>query len=188
MKRILLTIALIGVLAAPASAQLISLWADADMTSCSVTPGMGGTFDLYICVEPDTRGVFGAEFSITNPSPAIFFTPPGEVTWNSAAQVTVSMGSFFGSGISLGFNQCINVPMWIASYNFTNYEMNPVFFTLGVATTGDPPVVQDHINVAICDEAHTKVEGFAYNHFGINQGCEIGTEETSWGAIKSMME
>ena len=188
MKRILLTVALLAILAAPASAQLISLWADDAMTQCSVTPGMAGTFDLYIVVEPDARGIFGAEFSIVNPSPAIFFTPPGGVTWNPAAQVTVSMGEFFGAGISLGFGQCINVPMWVASYNFTSYEMNPVFFTLDVATTGEPPVTQTTINVAICDEAHSKVEGFAYSHFGINQDCVIGTEETSWGAIKSMMD
>lgn len=188
MKRILLTIALVAVLAAPASAQFISLWADENMTECSVTPGAGGTFDLYVFIEPDSRGIFGAEFSIDNPSGAIFFTPPGVPFDNPAANITVSMGNYFGGGISLGFGACHEAAIWITRINFTSYEMSAVFFTLGVATTGEPPVTQETINVAICDEAHTKLEGFAYNHFGINQGCEIGTEESSWGAIKSLME
>lgn len=188
MKRILLTIALIAVLAAPASAQLISLWADENMDECSVTPGMGGLFDLYVFIEPDARGIFGAEFSIDNPSASIFFTPPGVPFDNPAANITVSMGNYFGGGISIGFGACHNQAIWITRINFTSYEMTPVFFTLGVASTGEPPVTQETINVAICDENHTKLEGFAFNHFGINQGCVIGTEETSWGAIKSMME
>ena len=188
MKRILLTIALVAVLAAPASAQKISLWADENMNEIEVTPGMGGTFDLYVFIEPDARGIFGAEFSIDNPSASIFFTPPGVPFDNPAANITVSMGNYFGGGISLGFGACHETAIWITRINFTSYETELVFFTLGVATTGDPPVTQETINVAICDEDHTKCEGIAYNHFGINQPGVIGTEESSWGAIKSLME
>jgi hypothetical protein len=178
---------MVAVLAAPASAQFISLWADENMNEIEVNPGMGGTFDLYVFIEPDERGIFGAEFSIDNPSADIFVTPPGVPIDNPAANITVSMGNYFGGGISLGFGACHNTPIWITRFNFKSYETAQVYFTLGVATTGEPPVTQETINVAICDEDHTKVEGFAYDHFGINQPGVIGTEETSWGAIKSLM-
>jgi hypothetical protein len=120
----------------PASAQVISLWADSNMYAHNVYPGMGGTFDMYIFVEPDQRGMFGVEFSIVYPSAAIFIMPPGTPVWNPAANVTVSMGSIFGDGISLGFGSCINTTTWIAMYNFISYEMNPVYFEIDVATTG----------------------------------------------------
>lgn len=173
-KKLFLPVAVVACLlcgSMSATAQMISLWADTDMHACGVYPGMGGTFDMYIFVEPDQRGMFGVEFSIVNPSAAIFITPPGTPVWNPAANVTISVGDFFLDGISIGFGSCINTPTWIAKYNFTSYEMNPVCFEIDVATTGDPPVVQDHINAAICDEAHTKVEAFAFNCFGVNCDC-----------------
>jgi hypothetical protein len=190
MKRILLTIALIAMFAAPASAQLISLWADEEMTQCGVYPGAppNNTFDLYVFVEPDGRGLFGAEFKVVNPSMAIFIASPGTGTANPAANITVSMGAYFGDGISLGFSDCHYAPIWVHVFPMISYEGLAVYFTLEPAATGTPPVLQDHLNGAICDVDHTKVEAFAYNEFGVNADCVVGTKETSWGAIKSMMD
>ena len=65
------------------------------------------------------------------------------------------------------------------------YDLTPGWFEILANTE---PVVQATINVAICDEMHSKQEGFAYNQLGYNADCVYGTEETSWGAIKSMMD
>ena len=172
----------------PVQAQFISLWADSSMNSCSVFPGPppNNTFDMYIFIEPDARGIVGVEFSIVNPSPSLFLTPPGTPVFNPAAGVVGPLGDFFGNGITMAFRHCQYDPIWVARYNFTSFEAGAVFFTLGVTTSSDPPVTQETIRAAICDVPHTVVEAFAYNHFGINQACVVGTEESSWGAIKSL--
>ena len=92
MKKILLTIAAIALLAAPANAQLISLWADMEMSECSVTNDvMAGTFTFYVFIEPDSRGIFGAEFRLVNPSTGIFVV---DVPFaNPAADIKVTGGS-----------------------------------------------------------------------------------------------
>lgn len=184
MKRILLIIAAVVMLAAPVNAQLISLWADEAMSECSATVGtMGGTFSFYVFVEPDTRGIFGTEFKLTNPSAGIFVV--GVPNDNEAADIAVAGGSWFGDGMAIGFGHCHEATFWITRFDMIAYDLTPGYFTI-IPVSG--PVQQATINVAICDEAHTKLEGFAYNEFGYNADCNIGTEESSWGAIKSLME
>lgn len=184
MKRILLIIAAVAMLAAPVNAQLISLWADEGMTECDVKGVvMAGEFDFYVFVEPDVRGIFGTEFKLVQPHTGIFVV--GVPYDNPAADIKVAGGSWFGDGMALGFGHCHEATFWITRFTMVAYDVTPGWYTI-IPVSG--PVQQATINVAICDEPHTKLEGFAYNELGFNDDCRVGTEESSWGAIKSLME
>ena len=71
MKKILLTIAAIALLAAPASAQMYSIWSDETMTDCDFYGAAYGPFNVYLLLEPGPTGVFGAEYMFTLPAPVI---------------------------------------------------------------------------------------------------------------------
>jgi hypothetical protein len=188
MKRILLTIALIAVFAVPASAQVFSLWGDLDQTACDAYSGGGAyyTYHVYVFVEPAPvtgdypAGSFGAEYMlipIVNDS----FLAGGR---NMAIGMPVTMGDWVGgAGISIGFDACYAGTLWLYHVEVTNkFDQTPGNWELA-ARPSDP---YGKTAVARCDGPHTKVSASIYNHFGFNQGCTIGTKETSWGAIKSM--
>ena len=103
MKKILLTIAAIALLAAPASANVLSIWADEAMSDCDVTTdGPYQAFNLYVFLEPGVDGAFAVEYKLT--------TPPGHFATVQEPNPVVSeatIGVWFGPpGISAPFTTC----------------------------------------------------------------------------------
>ncbi len=84
MKKVLLTIAAIALLAAPASAQVYSLWSDETMTSCDFfTEDTYVFYDVFLMITPGPTGVSGAEYTLS--------MPPGYNINSSVASTLISL-------------------------------------------------------------------------------------------------
>jgi hypothetical protein len=101
-----------------------------------------------------------------------------------ATDISVAMGDATnGAGISIGFLNC-RVETAVV-YNFMMFPMD--------ATPGyimvEPNQSTGKLIVATCEEPlRPEVPCSVYNWFGWHDTCLIGTKESSWGAIKSLMD
>lgn len=184
MKRILLTIAAIAMFAAPVNAQYVSLWADEGMDECAIwNDTNGAVISFYVFVMPDSRGMYAVELRLEKPSDDILSY--GEPEYNEAAEINLISGSWFGDEMKVAVATCLYEPTWLVKHNMKAYTLDPGWFQM-FPTAGDVP--QENINFACCLEGRPKITAVAFNKLGYNVDCVIGTEESSWGAIKSMMD
>lgn len=181
MKKILLTIAAIALFAAPVSAaSVLSVWADDGMTACETyTAAPYQPFNVYVFLEPGADGAFAVEYKLIAPVGhfATVQTPSPVVS-------EATIGVWFGSpGISAPFTACQVNTFWVVNLTMMSPNTDPGFYTLEL---NDNSLF---LGVATCEEPlRPMIDGTAYNFFGFNDACVVGTEESSWGAIKSMME
>lgn len=179
MKKILLTIAAIALFAAPASAQMFSLWSDETMSECDFyTAAPYVTYNVYLMLEPGPTGAFGAEYMLTLPLQQLVQVP------TPSPAIAVAMGNATGTpGISLGFLSCQSETFMVYSFLMLALSTDPGYYeVLPHADTGK-------LIIAECTEPlRPELAANALNKFGFNDACVTGTEESSWGAIKSMME
>jgi len=179
MKKILLTIAAIALFAAPASAQMFSLWADEGMTSCefhSAAPYQAFTID--VCLDPGPEGAFAAEYKLIGPE-GHFSNGSVKAPFVSAATIGVPFGA---PGMAAPFLTCQADLVWIYQVTCMGPDTVPGFYVLV------PNDDSGNLGIAICPGDRPLRDATLYNHFGYNDGCVVGTEESSWGAIKSMMD
>jgi hypothetical protein len=177
MKKILLTIAAIALFAVPASAQVLSLWGDVDMTTCDYFGPGFVLFDVYLVLEPPTEGAFAAEYQLLFPSNML-----AQFTYPSTSIAIVKDAVTGPPGVSIGFDVCQYSPLVL--YRF---QMFPFSEVAGYITIIENTIV-NAIQIANCIEPYRpKMPCSVYNYFGFNAACNIATEESSWGAIKSMM-
>jgi hypothetical protein len=178
MKKVLLTIAAIALFAVPASAQVYSLWGDVEMNSCSAEVGQYGQFDVYLMIEPGPLGVRAAEYMVTG------IAGLTSVVSEEVAPTTLTQGAPLGPpGYTCSFASCYTDAFVVWHWTF----FNMVAGNTGTIMVGDHETYE-HLTVAICDEDRTEADATVYNYFGVNTGCVVATEESSWGAIKSMMD
>ena len=180
MKKALIVALAMFVISAPATAQQISLWADEGMSDCSVTTTAPyQEFNVYVFLEPGIDGAFAVEYMLT--TPAGHFSPSMVINPVVSA---ATIGVWFGEpGISAPFITCQVSTFWVVNLTMMSPSTEPGFYTLELNTNSE------FLGVATCEEPmRPMVDGTAYNFFGFNDACVVGTEESSWGAIKSMME
>ena len=180
MKKILLTIAAIALFAAPVSAQYgtYSVWTDAEKTACDASGGAYAAFNIVLLMEPGPEGIFGAEFAWAMPPTVIFQGDPVYY-----GDICVSQGTL-SAGLSLGFCVCQNDPFVIFSALVLPLSDAPGYLQVVEHPVSGGPLVAS----CIPDAIRPTYDGDVYNYFGWNASCQVGTEESSWGAIKSMMD
>ena len=179
MKKILLTIAAIALLAAPASANVLSIWADVDMLNMEVaTAAPYAPFNVYVFLEPGADGAFAVEYKL--------IAPLGHFSTVQLPNPVVSaatIGVWFGApGISAPFTTCQTELFWVVNLTMMAPDVAAAEYVLALNDNSN------FMGVAICPGDRPMVDGSAYNKFGFNMEGTVGTEETSWGAIKSMMD
>ena len=181
MKKILLTIAAIALFAAPVSAaSVLSLWADEGMSIDEVYKTLPyQAFNVYVFLEPGVNGAFAVEYMLA--TPAGHFANPVTV---SPVVSAATIGVWYGSpGISAPFTSCQSELFWVVNLTMLSPDTEPGFYTLELNANSQ------FLGVATCEEPMRPMEdGSAYNNFGFNNEGVVGTEESSWGAIKSMMD
>ena len=180
MKKAIIIALAMFVISAPATAQQLSLWADDGMSDCSVsTTAPYQAFNVYVFLEPGADGAFAVEYKLVAPAGhfATVQTPSPVVS-------EATIGVWFGSpGISAPFTACQVNTFWVVNLTMMSPNTDPGFYTLEL---NDNSLF---LGVATCEEPlRPMIDGTAYNFFGFNDACVVGTEESSWGAIKSMME
>ena len=178
MKKILLTIAAIALFAAPVSAQMLSVWGDAEMSSCESYGALYVNFPVFLILEPGPDGAFAAEYRLTVPANLI-----AQVV-NPAADISVAMGSATnGDGISIGFLSCRTETAVVYDFMMFPTSAEPGFIMV------EANLSTDKLIVATCEEPlRPEIPCSVYNYFGWYDACIVGTKESSWGAIKSLMD
>jgi hypothetical protein len=178
MKKILLTIAAIALFAAPASAQVYSLWADEAMTSCAVTTNPYTPFTIFVFLDPGPDGAFAAEYKLVGPA-GHFSTANEKAAFVSGATIGVPFGA---PGMAAPFLSCQSDLVWVWNVTCMGPTPDPGYYLL------EPNDDSGNLGIAICPGDRPLADATLYNHFGYNDGCLVGTEESSWGAIKSLMD
>jgi hypothetical protein len=180
MKKALLIALALFVVSVPASAQQLSLWSDEAMTSCSVTTaGPYTPFPIYVFLEPGPEGAFAVEYKLT--TPAGHFSPAGNVINPVVSGATI--GVWYGApGISAPFTSCQVSLFWVIMLNMMAPNTTPGHYAFALNDDSN------FMGVAICPDPRPLADAIAINEFGFNADCVVGTEESSWGAIKNMME
>jgi hypothetical protein len=178
MKKILLTITAIALFAVPASAQVLSIWADTEMTTCEHFGAPYAAFQVYLMLEPGVDGVFAAEYMLVIPSNLLV-----QVQTPSTAISIVKDNPIGPPGVSVGFLTCQTEPLVV--YQFQMFPLDALESYIQIVPNGDT----GKLIIANCEEPlRPEMPCAVYNYFGYNGPCMVGTEESSWGAIKSMME
>lgn len=156
----------------------IGIWADAAHSVCSVAPPQYGQTPAYIYVLPSERGLQAAEFKLSIPATLVQLAAvknPG---------ITVELGAL-ASGISVAFGEGMCQMDWVWLYNLTMMSLATVPCVLEiVAHPGTLPVPA--YQVANCLPGYPIEPVVKLTSLYFYQSCVIGTEETNWGAIKSM--
>ncbi len=178
MKKAIIIVLAMFVISAPAAAQQLSLWADEAQTQCSVQ-GMPYTpFNVYVFLEPGVEGAFAVEYKMEI-LPGHFSV--GQVINPVVAAATI--GVWTGSpGISAPFVSCQASSFWVVNLSMMSPNVDPGHYNLTLNQDSG------FMGVAICAGARPLVDAIALNQFGFNADCVVGTEESSWGAIKSLMD
>lgn len=184
MKKALLIIAAIALLAGPASAQVLSVWADEGMTTCeqfNIFPYM--EVPVYMFLEPGPWGATAVEYMMTTPEPGEYFfggLPEEFPEWNA------TLGGYIDGPCAVTFT-CQNSTFWFVKLPLMMKATATV--QEGYLSIVDNPDVLT-IQIADCDDAggRPKHPCAAFNWFGWNTDCLYmdANDEASWGAIKNM--
>jgi hypothetical protein len=183
MKKTVLTLLLVGLLAAAAAAQTpvyIGLFADSSGNDCNLVANIGTTLSVnVVCVGAPSRGV---EFAADPPAGLVWlaFSPAPNVLYIDSADPPG-----FGGGFSLADNTCIDSPHW---YGFGLYLVS------GVVPTCTTWVVTEH-SISMgpwyvdCQNVQHQAATFTATVNGdATCSCGVPSYESSWGKIKALYE
>lgn len=181
-KAIVLFVALLMLSGSVLADGFIGLYSDGTHTSCAAN-GVGMyPVEMWIWCKPDpSLGMICAEFMISYPANVIQST----VTWNDPI-ISVWLGDL-PSGLSICFIVCQWDWTWIAHQ--TIYVTDPTQTMCQVWKHPDPGI--PCVSLYDCTPGYPGYCVGAYPRLWLNHpngSCAdpIATEETSWGAIKSI--
>ena len=174
---ICVALSVVCLVAFPVHAQVFSLWGDEAMTTIDVfVTGPFQQFSVYVFLHPDEDGAFAAEYKLSIPAGhfAIVETPNQVVS-------QATLGVWYGApGISAPFIRCQTELFWIVNLTMMSPDTVPGFYILELNDDSQ------FLGVAICPYPRLLRDGYIYNYFCFNTSCWPATEESSWGAVKSM--
>ena len=175
MKRLVLAL-MILVMATPlfAADAYVGLFADNMHSDCDVyLAGSFMPFELWIWFVAPVVGVQAAEYRVVAPAYVILST----VTTNP--DISVTLGDPV-AGISVAFYGCN--PSWVWTQHIACFLTAPGPGYIQIDRRLDVPAIQ----IASCELGYPIYTATVLNHLAIGQGCVVATEESSWGAIKSL--
>ena len=180
-KALLLGLAILLISGAANAQGYIGLYADAGHTTQCVSDMMPTPVTFWIWCLPGANDQICAEFMMSYPANVIAST----VTTNDAI-VSVTLGDL-ATGMSVCYDPCQTDWNWC--FQQLIYVTDPTQTTIDVLGHPDTGLVQ----FANCLEGYPLEPATAYPSLLLNvlqQDCPeiVGTEETSWGAIKSIFK
>ena len=186
-KAVLLAVALLlvaGVVNAQQSFPLgyIGLFTGEDHSAwCASGTGMYPV-EVWILCLPGSLGQICAEFMLCSPLNVITST----VTWNTPL-ISVSLGDL-DIGLSVCYVACQTDWHWIAHRLY--YVIDPSQTMIEICPHPDTGVYQfSNCEPGYPIEPCTKLTNMYLNYTGEDPECQaMGTEDASWGAIKSMID
>ncbi len=176
MKKFLLTIAVVALLSGSVSAQVFSVWGEEARQTCDYfTEAPYTNFEVWLFLDPGAEGAAAAEYMFTFPAGVI------STQETKSPNINLNMGSSYNAGNSVNFEACETGITWLYHWACLNTAVDPGYFTVV------PHDQYGTLIITTCEEGYPIVDASVHNYFGFNASCQVGTEESSWGAIKSMM-
>jgi hypothetical protein len=187
MKKVLLLAVALLLVASVANAQLppvgyIGLFTGEDHSAWCANGTGFYPVDVWILCLPSYLGQICAEFKLSNPPNVI----PSTVTFNTPL-ISVSLGDL-DPGISVCYVACQDNWHWIAHRLY--YVSGPGLTYIEIVPSPGPGVYQ----FANCEDGFPVEPCIKLTNLYLNAGpgipeCDaMGTQDASWGAIKSMIE
>jgi|WetSurMetagenome_2_1015567.scaffolds.fasta_scaffold22934_2 hypothetical protein len=192
MKNLLLSLALVVILAAGANAQqgMLALFSDTEHHECHSNVGIGGIGNLYLMyVRGDgPRMGQGYEFKLLKSSAGSAILQP---SWPSS--IILSLGAV-ETGISLVAAECFPAADYVSLGTIPVLNVSdPDTFTVEIVP--DPQQVPQHaIVIAECETGYPLYIALPGGAFVFNGGCysplnpfgPVAVKDTTWGAIKEL--
>ena len=178
MKRFALLVLGLVVLAAPAMAGInpavgdISIYADNAGNSCDLTFVSNGHWYIIHKFDPGEQAT-GARFKLVMPASIIAVPTTNYVTIGNLA-----------TDMSIAYGFCTNATVVI--FDLTTFGAAPA--TCEYATITAPDVVSPYALATDCDfgEYEMKVGQGIINNAGGCQACNVKSEASTWGKVKSL--
>jgi len=177
-KALLLTLVLVcSATVAFGQAGTIGLYADPAGADCHIPDVVAGLGTVYV-VHTNTAGATASQFAAPLPSCYI------GVYLSDTAIFPVTIGSS-QTGVAIGYGACYGSPIDILHISLFNQALTGPCCAWSVVP--DPNVVSGQIEVVDCVNALLFGNGFtSYINGNDNCPCTVATEETTWGAVKSI--
>lgn len=179
MKKFVLTIALVALLASPSYAQLdaFGLYADNQGLNCNITIPVFAPSTIYV-VHKSPNGATGSQFKVVAPTSATFLSTGGGV--GNAAFLVI--GDPY-TDLSLAYTSCVSGDflVWNLSFFATAAVPDCSYISI-VPAPGKPYAITVNCNFAELE---------AYPGQGIISptgacSCNVGAEASTWGKVKSL--
>ena len=174
----ILIIATAIAIAVPAGAvTYVGIYADENHTQCSLYPAPYNLVTLWVWVQPGDDGMMCVEYEIVTPYNVI----------DAATIVNPLAGYHIGDaivppGATVCFPSCWTDWIWIHQITCLVTDAGPSIVSL--EPHGDLGVIR----ATTCAEPEPQYEEMTkINDMFINQDCCLSSEESSWGAIKSIL-
>ena len=160
---------------------------DAPHSICSIYPEPETeVFVMWIWILPSPAGLSAYEFKLKTPTGLGWMqdeygVPVGTgEEWNP--YITIKDGSWTGNGQKGAFPEsyCMTDWTWIYKRWYITYSSTARIFQIL------PHVDTGHIYIASCEPGHPLYDGTVLTHLYMFQPCVYATQESTWGAIKSM--
>ena len=162
----------------PAGADtFVGIYADEGRTLCSLYPAPYSPVTLWVWVQPGQDGMMCVEYEIVIPFNVI----------DAYTQVNPAAGYHIGDaivppGAEVCFPGCVTDWIWIHQVMCLVTDANPSIVTL------EPHDDAGILRATTCAEPAPWYEEMTkINDMFFNQGCCLAAEESSWGAIKSIL-
>jgi hypothetical protein len=187
MKKMSLTALLVVVLSVGAFAHegSLGLYTDVSATDCDAdfTPYLGYDITMmYFRSDGGPNGISSAEFKVEVPLGQIVIS-----SFTPSPEASVTLGDIT-TGLSVSFSGCTGTGadyVLIGTINVLPFVATPLSIRVLAAdpSTTLPPYDP---KVTECDVARTVAPVLGGWFQAPNGSCSVGTEESSWGAIKEM--
>jgi len=156
----------------------IGIYGDAAHSACRVDPAPYSPVPAYIYILPSDKGMQAAEFAVSFPATVITLSSiknPG---------ITVELGAMT-TGISVAFGEGQCQMDWVWLYNMSLMSLGTVPGAVAIIPhpgTLTLPAYQ----YATCELGYPIEPLVKLSSLHFYQPCMVGTQETNWGAIKSL--
>lgn len=178
MKKVIMLVAALTLIASAVNAgpiAYIGAFTDEHVTCRQDVPVANIPFTTWIWVLPSDFGMICSEFRVDIPA----------WTYNIGTLANPDHSVALGdpiSGVSICFSECNYGWTWL--YQLTILPLAPL--TPGYITIAERPDAGAY-QVANCEPGYPIEPVTILNHLALNQPCEVGTETSSWGAIKNIV-
>lgn len=180
MKKFVLTVAILtlGASQAFAQADILGLYADQAMNECNITIPVNIPTTMYV-MHNSTSGATASQFQLSDPRTATFIT----TGVNLASGSYIAIGDPF-TGVSVAYTACLTGTFGVYNISFLALGValpNCTYITLG------PDPVSGKTQIADCNFFEIEVTGAqAILNADGTCDCDVATQETTWGKVKSL--